>query len=354
MKREKARLILRLLVGTVLIASVALMVRGFVAGQEKGEREREKEEGGVKATARVSVEKGETVIKLDAAAQRRIGLAIVSLEAVSNREQIQAFGVVLPVQDLVDLRNSFVAAQARVEKAHIALDLAQKEASRLMVLYEDNRNASEKSLQAAESTVRADQADLHAAEQELSLAISAARQRWGSVVASWLAEDSPSLRRVLDQSEMLVQVTLPPGEQSEVPQKAFLEIPAGGRVQALLISALPRVDPRIQGASYLYRTGARPALMPGINLVARLPVGGVRKGVLVPEAAVVWLQGKAWIYQQTSPDEFRRREVPTDRPIPKGWFVSRDFSVGDRIVVTGAQALFSEEFRAQTRVPEEE
>jgi hypothetical protein len=67
------------------------------------------------------------------------------------------------------------------------------------------------------------------------------------------------------------------------------------------------------------------------------------KGLIVPTPAVVWSEGKAWVYQQTATDRFARRAVPTDIPVKRGFFVTEGFSPGDKLVVQGAQALLSEE-----------
>jgi hypothetical protein len=62
---------------------------------------------------------------------------------------------------------------------------------------------------------------------------------------------------------------------------------------------------------------------------------------------MVWWQGYAWVYEQTTPGRFVRRQVPTDSPLESGVFVSRGFSPRDQIVIRGAQTLLSEEFRSQ-------
>jgi hypothetical protein len=80
-----------------------------------------------------------------------------------------------------------------------------------------------------------------------------------------------------------------------------------------------------------------------VNLLAHLSVGSAMKGLIVPTSAVVWSEGKAWVYQQTAADRFTRRAVPTDIPVERGFFVTGGFSPGDKLVVQGAQALLSEE-----------
>ena len=210
-------------------------------------------------------------------------------------------------------------------------------------MFEQNQNISEKSLQFAEATLEANEADVRVGEQQQTLQESIARQEWGDVATKWAMEGSPELQRILDQNEVLLQMTMPSGPTYGAPKTISLEISGGTQTQATLVSTFPRVDPRIQGRSFLYVAHARPGLNPGINLLAHLSVGSAMKGLIVPTAAVVWSEGKAWVYQQTAADRFARRAVPSDIPVERGFFVAEGFAPGDKLVIQGAQALLSEE-----------
>ncbi len=332
------------LVMAIILFRTFAQVRKDAPDQKDEEEEKER---AIKTPSRVSIRNGQTVIALDPETQSRAGITVAPLEVVTTREQVTAPAVVLSAQELVSLRNNYIAALTRLEKARANVEVSQQESDRLKALYQDNQNASQKALQSAQGTLRSDQADAQAAQQDLALEAAALRQSWGRVVAKWVVDDPPSLNRVLEQHEFLVQVTLPAGVVSAAPTAISLEIPESGHTQARLISPFPRVDPRIQGVSFLYVMPNRLGLAPGLNLVARLSVGRLRRGVLVPRQAMVWWQGSAWVYQQTAPGHFARHQAPTDTPLESGVFVSRDFSPGDEIVIRGAQMLFSEEFRSQ-------
>jgi hypothetical protein len=296
-----------------------------------------------KAPAQISTENGQTVLTLDSPTQTRLGLEVVTLAAIVTRAQATFPAVVLSVQDLTASRKSYVAAQAQVQKARVGAEVARKEYERLKTLFQENQNISEKSLQSAEGTVEADDGDVRAGEQQLALQESVARQEWGSVAAKWTVEGSRELQRILDQSEVLVQLTMLAETTYTAPKTISLDIPGGTRTEANRVSEFPRVDPRIQGRSFLYRAHARPGLTPGVTLLAHLSVGSALKGLIVPTPAVVWSEGKAWVYQQTGADRFIRRGVSTDIPVERGFFVAKGFSPGDKVVVQGAQALLSEE-----------
>ena len=296
-----------------------------------------------KSPAQISTENGQTVLTLDSPTQNRLGLEVATLAATVTRAQATCPAVVVSIQDLAASRNGYIASQTQVQKAHVAPEVARKEYTRLKTLFEENQNISEKSLQTAEATLRANEADERAGEQQLTLQESVARQEWGSAVAKWTVEGSPELQRILDQCEMLVQVTMPSGDTYGAPKTISLEIPGRARTQAAFVSTFPRVDPRIQGRSFLYLAHAQSSLTPGVNLLAHLSVGRPMKGLIVPTSAVVWSEGKAWVYQQTAADHFTRRAVPTDIPVEKGFFVAEGFSPGDKLVTRGAQALLSEE-----------
>jgi hypothetical protein len=310
------------------------------------------EEEAIKTPTRVSIQKGKVVVKLSSETQSLVGISTALLAAAREQEQITAPAVVLSVQDLVNLSASYAAGQATLLKAENDLGVSRREYERLRNLFTDHQNVSAKTFQAAEGLFHNDQTDVAKARQNLEYQAAALQQSWGAEVAKWVAGNSSNLQRILSRQEVLVQVTLPPGEIPDAPPTISLELPGGGRAKASLVSAFPRVDPRIQGSSYLYKTPARSVLAPGLNLVAYLSFGPRLQGVVVPSSAIVWWQGDAWIYEQTAVGEFTRRPVSTDQPVAGGFFVTKGLSPGEKIVLTGAQALLSEEFRSQIQ-PEE-
>jgi hypothetical protein len=333
----------------VALVITIILLRAFAqvrSDPPKEDEEVEKEEA-IKTPSRISIQNGQTVVTLDPETRSRAGITVAPLEAITAGEQVTAPAVVLSAQELVSARTGYVGTLTRLEKARAEMEVAQQESERLRALYQDNQNASQRALQSAQGRLRSVQADAQEAQQELALEAAALRQSWGDVIAKWVVDDPPPLDRVFDQREFFVQVTLPQGEVSTAPEAITLEVSGSSPAPAKLISFFPRVDPRIQGMPFLYVTPNHPGLAPGRTLVARLPVGRLRRGVLVPRPAIVWWQGNAWAYQQTAPGRFVRCQVPSDMPLAKGLFVSRGLSARDWIVVRGAQALFSEEFRSQ-------
>ncbi|HSP34094.1 MAG TPA: hypothetical protein VLU46_07265, partial [Thermoanaerobaculia bacterium] len=112
----------------------------------------------------------------------------------------------------------------------------------------------------------------------------------------------------------------------------------GSTVNGRLLSIAPRVDPKLQGASYFYlAAGGR--LAPGMNVVARFTGPAVLTGVTIPADAIVSWQGRTWVYVRRDPTHFSRREVA-------GQFAT-NIPAGTQVVTTGAQQLLSQEMRSQ-------
>ncbi len=299
----------------------------------------------VSAPPRVAVVGGETVVTLDRATLARSGIEAEALAAQSHQAETAAYGVVLDLTDLADARGVIVGAAARVEKARAALAASRAEFERVRALHADGRNASDKMLEEATARWRGDEADARLADAALAAQVDAGRQRWGAVAAGWLEHGSAELDALLAQRQRLVQVTIPPGTALDRAPAIAVVRAGGAAVPARLVSPAPRTDPRIQGASFYYAAPAAPGLLPGIALAAFLPAGPARAGVVVPAAAVVWWQGRAWVYLEEAPGRFVRRGVSTDVPVAGGLFVTSGVAAGARVVVRGAQMLLSEEGR---------
>jgi hypothetical protein len=84
-----------------------------------------------------------------------------------------------------------------------------------------------------------------------------------------------------------------------------------------------------------------------MNLAVPVSIEAIGDGFLVPQSAVIWLQGKAWLYLRRDTDTFVRREIAADVPAPDSGYIVRGLPPDAKIVVRGAQMLLSEEFRAQ-------
>ncbi len=296
-----------------------------------------------KGPAQISVENGEAVLALNTSTQSRLGLEVATLTATVARAEVTSPAVVLPIQELATFRNSYVATHTQLQKSSVELDVARKQYARLKALFDQDHNVSEKSLQSAEAALKANEADERAGEQQLNLQKSMVRLEWGSVASQWALEDTPEFQRILDQRDVLVQVTTQADATFAVPKTISLEAPGTTRVVASLVSPFPRVDPRIQGRSFLYVAPSDRGLSSGMNLLAHLSVGAQMRGLIVPASAVVWSEGKPWVYQQTASDRFTRRPMSTEVPVERGFFLAQGFSPGDKVVTQGAQALLSEE-----------
>jgi multidrug efflux pump subunit AcrA (membrane-fusion protein) len=285
------------------------------------------QEAGVKQVA-----KGETILTLDEAGQKRIGLTTELLAPAQISPEIKAYGRALEVAPLGTLVADVTAAQA----AHQA---SQAELQRLKTLAAQN-NASERALQTAEATAARDEAQFESARLKLVTA-------WGSAIAG--RADLPAFVRSLASLEsVVVRIDLPAGESLKAPP-AHARLAAvseeANSIEAELLGSAPAVDPQTQGQAFLFLVQPNPArLAPGAAVTGYLPVTGEPvNGVVISRSAVIRHEGAAWIYVESAGTNFVRREVSLDRPLANGWFVSSGVKPGERVVVVGAQSLFSNE-----------
>jgi hypothetical protein len=307
-----------------------------------------------KGTSHISVEGGKTVLNFNQADQRANGITVVTVNSSQKRLAVQGTGTILQVQPFLDLKTSFNTAQMDLAKAHAVAQASQAEYSRLVKLNQDGVNASAKSVEAAKAAAESDAASLRNAEQSIVLLKDSVRLRWNGDIARWLEQDSPQFKSVLSGREFLLQVA-PAGTPTwtKPPAEIMVGLPDGSRAAAHLWSTLPQVDPRLQTPNFLYGIAPHPGILPGSNLSVFLPSGPAQQGIVVPNSAVVWWQGRAWCYIEQSPGKFIRQEVNTSNPVANGWFVNAGIPAGTQVATAGAQTLLSTEFQPQIQMDED-
>jgi len=271
---------------------------------------------------RVTVENGEPTITLDDETQKKIGIATTRVTAATTTDELQAFGDVVDVKELADLVNQSAAARAQQQQAQSKAAFDERELQRLRMLNADNKNVSDRAVQDAAAAVAADNAASAAAAVAMQGAHAAIAQRFGAAVADResLIHDLIATRAVL--IELAIPANVVP------PSNVSIE-----GSTATLLSAAPRVDPKLQGRSFFYvASGAR--LSAGMNVVARIATArGVSRAVVPPEAIVSW-EGRSWAYVRRAATKFARIDAGAVK-------------AGDEVVTAGAQQLLSEEMRSQ-------
>ncbi|KZC22662.1 hypothetical protein RHOFW104T7_17805 [Rhodanobacter thiooxydans] len=332
------------------IALVALVIWGFIAGRHEAATEAQRESP-VKAPLRVSTQNGASVVTLDAQTEQRNAITTAALTAAPYQAQLHAYATVLDLARLTDLTNSYLGAKAQRDTAQAKLAASKMAYARAQGLYKDEQNVSLAQLQLTEATFRTDQATLAAAQSQLRTLSDTAQQEWGSVLAQAIVDGSPLIRHLIDRTQVLVQVTLPPGKTLPTPPvTGSLQLDGNARSTITFVSAATRTDPKVQGVSFFYVAPASSGLLTGMSAQALLPSGPTTEGVTIPGSAVVWWQDRAWVYLNATPHAFVRTEIPTDQPATGGGFVVKSLPTPSPIVIRGAQLLLSEEFRAQIQV----
>ena len=285
---------------------------------------------------------GETILTLDVATQKRIGLEIASPPAADWQPEIKAYGRALDPAPLMDLL-------ADLGRAQITFDSSHQELERAKQLKQD-KNISERAFQDIEATYRQNLATLSVARFKIETA-------WGKRIAEMTGKivvPPGTLRKPdIDLDKLaagggLIRVDLPAGERLTEAQAARIETLAKQElpVTASYFDVLPVMDPQTQQQGVLFLNDApntAERLIPGEAVTAFIKTGGTPvKGVMIPASAILRHLGKGSIFVQTGETSFLRREISLDRPIAEGFF-SADLSPSDHVVVTGAQTLLSAE-----------
>lgn len=275
--------------------------------------------------------------------------------------------------DRVNLDAQLTAARADVAAVTASLEADRAALQRARTLNAEDKIVSDQALQAAEAKVKADEAQLRSATERVRLigaALSSATGPGGPMplslprageVVQVLAEPGEAVEsgqpivRVARFDRLLARIAIPPGEPVDGALSGVRLVVVGhedrpqrGRRVALGAA----VSPQARGEVLLFRVSPDGvALRPGQAVTAYLAAyGEPRAGVVIPRSAVVRQAGAAWAYVQSGGDRFSRRPVLLDHPVDGGWLATSSFQTGDRVVITGAQQLLSEELKYQIQL----
>ena len=260
-------------------------------GQSEAERE-----AASKVPSRLTQDaEGMAVIALDSETQERAGVVVTTVSSNKRQRESDVVTTVLPTLDLVEFRGKIVGAQAQLDKANAALSASRNEFDRVQALHADNNNVSAKVVETAQSVWRSDEASKRVAKTELEILGANALQKWGPKLAGSILNGEGLYKSLAARREVLLRVSWSGGAPSKPPPTLKI-VRSGQWLDARLVGGALMVDPRTQGTGFLY-SAAFAGLPAGVSVTGRAPSLGTDTGITLPASAVIWWQGKAWIYQ---------------------------------------------------------
>lgn len=312
----------------ILSVSLSSLLYGCLQKQADQVREREAAQSSTEPS-HVTQENGEVGVTLDSATVARIRLTIEALRAFEHADEVDLPGVIVPDPEAT----SFLRAGVAGRLSTLAGGSWPRFGTRLE---------------------RGDSVGVIGDAQPLTTPRAGTVSRV-LVQPGALVQAGQELLEITSYDAPLVQVAW---NAALPPPPGALEFSAGAagpRVRGSRAGPAPEADPVTRDPAWLYRiSGGWRGMRPGAGVTAHLAdPRAPRHGVLLPSAAVVQWDALSWTYQERAPGRFVRVRVPTDRPVPGGWLVTAPFAVGDRVVISGAGQLLSEEFRARIVVGEE-
>ncbi len=329
------RLITLLVVAVITAAS---LTTGSIARADD-----DNEEPSISAPQRVFTDHGVTCVKLSADTQKAIDLQTKVLTSSFYQASLRAYGQVVELSDLLRSYRQLARVQARVSQSRARLNASQAEYQRLDGLYQHHQGASKKNVQRARALWQSDHASVGAATVQKFAANSEARARWGALITHWMLEHRRSFQQLAAGQSRLLKLTLPLGKAPQTPPRTVRILFANATTMTvLLVAPAPTTDPDLQGKSYYYlATSHLGQLNYGLHVIGLMHYGSQHSGVIVPNAAVVWLHGSAWVYLKTNDGCFVRKPARTRMPVPGGWFQAGGLRPGDRLVMQGVEVLLS-------------
>lgn len=324
-------IILGIIAGLVLGGVLTWAYLKRPAGHEPEKKEEPKEAKRVQRGTN-----GEVLLKLDKEAQNHAGLKAAALEGLEIYPEIKGFGRVLDPSALATQLVEIGAAKA-------TLEASRKEYERLKTLHSQNQNVAARALEAAEAAAKRDEILFQAAQARLMVG-------WGKSVTE--RKELPGLvDSLISVKSAIVRIDLAVGQ-------ALRGVPTAIRIKPLVseetffdaefLGLAPKADPQIQGQGFLFLVQTN-GLAPGTAVTGYLKIPGpAKKGVSVPNTALVRFESEVFVYLQISEDTFRREEAKLDTPTAKGWLVTEGLKPGEKVVVAGAQQLLSEELKSRS------
>jgi hypothetical protein len=339
---------------TALIALQALIIILLFWGlvfyaKDEYESYQSKDEEEIESPSKVTEVNNINIIHLTSETQKNSGITTSKVVESHYQGTLKTFGTVIAIDSLIEAKTQYANLKSELQLAQTDSDHHITQYQRLKTLNEDDKNVSDTVVQDTLALVNADKAKIAGIQSQLSNLIASIKLQWGDVLSKLVVGETSAtyLNNLLTRKNVLVQISLPlnvstPIKESTIYIHAFSE--NAPSILATYVSPATASDITGTGKTFYYSAPAE-SLRTGMRISASPKNhNNDTKGVLVPNSAVIWHDGKPWIYIKVKNEQFQRTPISADVEVGDSWF-NQNLKPDTEIVTSGAQLLLSEEFK---------
>lgn len=270
-------------------------------------------------------------VVLNAAEIKGLGIVTVAARPAQYRAEASGYGTVVPLDTIAQADSDLVAARAVAAQS-------RAEADRDIHLFRDQNGAiSRQAMEVAIAKADSDAAlvSLAARKAQTAFGLSPPWSRNGQRTAIMAGLAAGRL--------VLVRVSFPLGVLSGIlPDRLALARLGGARRWTGTQVWRAPADPAFPGEG-VFVLVAGSDLSQNEHVIAYVPAGAAKAGVMVPAAALVYGEGESWVFVRKGADRFVRVSVTAGHALEDGYFVpsGAGLAPGDNVVTGGAGLLLA-------------
>ena len=285
------------------------------------------------------------IVTISLESQQINGIQTSVLAQTHSRLIQLGYGRVLSIDGLLDLRTRTLASIAEADVLQANYLHSQQEYQRASLLNAENKNVSDKAVESALAEMNTLKQRINTARTLAHSMQDSMKQAWGEVLTDLAlnaAHDS-HFQHLVNHHLALVLVTLPIDQATHTNLKLSPINNLNTVYTASYLAPSTITDTMLHGKTYFYEVRSRD-LRPDMRFYVYTQQAA-NAHIAIPNQAIVWHDGLAWVYRQINSTTFVRLHV--GKQDTDSWAANGTFKTGDIVVTQGAQLLLSEELKAQ-------
>ena len=293
---------------------------------------------------------GIQIISLSDSSIKNSGILINPVIESTHQSLYSSYGYVVNLKNLINYKTKTSNIEYKYAQLNRLFEAETEHFEVLKSLNDDNKNIADSVVHEKKMHIDNLRDDINILKHKKQNLLDIVKHEWGEKFKDLIINPKKSpLKTIFSSEARLLKITITDDQiKNSLPLKleVFSLNQPEIKYEANFVSEASSIDENIQGKSYYYLT-LNSNLMIGskINSYTNSPKEKAFKTFYIPNSAIIWNKGQAWVYKETTKNSFSRQAIFNMEEVKDGWNVQFKNTPPESIVTSGAQLLLSEEYK---------